>query len=485
VASPAESTSRAPRATSSRSFKHQARFEYRKKPGSAPGFFFLNQHKAENQGIENVLQCSVGMKILIASIPVPGHLNPVLGVAGILVKHGHEVVVLTGSQLKPVVEAAGMPFRPLSEANMGPSEYFAKYPERHEKSPGMEMFGFDMEHYFLANLPGQARGLEEALRSFPADIVLAESFFFGTLALLLGPREKRPSIVHLGVSVLSHGSGKTVPPAAGMTEEEREISHQQWENLLRKPLQKAFDKVLTELGCHPLPCPVLESMLTLPDLYLHPGIESFQYVADSLRTSAIRYIGRIPLPPGQYALPEWWRELDKTKRLVLVTQGTIANRNFGQLVGPALQGLRNEKDLFILVTTGEQPAESIPVEIPANARVTSFLPYEQILSDVDLLITNGGYGTVNMALAHGVPIVSAGLTEDKEEVSANVQWSGAGIDLRTNEPGPEAIRSAAREILDSAMYRDRARELAQEFAQHDTEAELLSLLEACTESVHA
>jgi UDP:flavonoid glycosyltransferase YjiC (YdhE family) len=400
-------------------------------------------------------------------------------------KRGHEVVVLTGTQLKPAVEAEGIPFRPLPEDTMGPVEYFAKYPERHEKTPGTEMFAFDMEHYFLASLPGQARSLKETLRDFPADIILVESFFFGTLALLSEPREKRPAIVHLGVSVLSHGSGKTMPPVMGMTEGERETAHRQQEHQLRKPLQKAFDKALTALGCHPLPCPVLESMSTLPDLYLHPAIKSFQYGSDSFAASTVRYIGRIPLPPGHYALPEWWHELDKTKRLVLVTQGTVANRNFGQLVGPALQGLRNEKDLLVLVTTGGQPVESIPVEIPANARVTSFLPYEQILSEVDLLITNGGYGTVNMALAHGVPIVSAGLTEDKEEVSANVQWSGAGIDLRSNEPSPEAIHKAARKILDTAMYRDRARELAQEFAQHDTEAELISLLEACTESVHA
>jgi len=133
------------------------------------------------------------------------------------------------------------------------------------------------------------------------------------------------------------------------------------------------------------------------------------------------------------------------------------------------------------VTTGGQPAGSIPVDIPDNARVTAFLPYEQVLPKVDLLITNGGYGTVNMALAHGIPIVSGGLTEDKEEVSATVQWSGAGIDLRTNQANPEMVRSAARQILDSSVYRDRARELAEEFAQHDTEAKLLDLLEACVE----
>jgi len=34
-----------------------------------------------------------------------------------------------------------------------------------------------------------------------------------------------------------------------------------------------------------------------------------------------------------------------------------------------------------------------------------------------------------MALAQGVPIVCAGLTEDEEEVSANPQWSGRGNQL--------------------------------------------------------
>jgi UDP:flavonoid glycosyltransferase YjiC (YdhE family) len=101
----------------------------------------------------------------------------------------------------------------------------------------------------------------------------------------------------------------------------------------------------------------------------------------------------------------------------------------------------------IIVTTGGQPVESIPVAIPSNARIASFLPYAQIMPEIDLLITNGGYGTVNMAISHGIPVISAGLTEDKEEVSAHVQWSGAGIDLRVNQASPEAIRHALDDIL--------------------------------------
>jgi len=422
------------------------------------------------------------MKILIASTPSPGHLNPLLGIARILVKHGHEVLVQTGMAMEPIVEAAGLPFISLlPEADIGAPEYLAKYPERQLQTPGMEMIRFDMEHFFLPNISSQAAGLHKALRDFPADIIVAESFFMGTLPLLLGSREKRPAIVHLGVTMLNVGSGKNMPPIPGFSTVELQVQRENRERLLLNPVQTASDEILIGLGCGPLPCPILESMSTLPDLYLHPGIEGFQYAADSSAASPVHYIGRLPLPPSPHFFPDWWNNLDETKRLVLVTQGTVANRDLGQLVGPALLGLAGEEDLIVLVTTGGQPAQSIPVNIPPNARVTGFLPYEQVLPKVDLLITNGGYGTVNMALAQGVPIVSAGLTEDKEEVSANVQWSGAGIDLRTNHASPDQIRIAARQILDSSFYRDHARELAEEFARHNTESELLDLLAACVE----
>jgi UDP:flavonoid glycosyltransferase YjiC (YdhE family) len=78
-----------------------------------------------------------------------------------------------------------------------------------------------------------------------------------------------------------------------------------------------------------------------------------------------------------------------------------------------------------------------------------------------------------------IPIVSSELTEDKEDVSAHIQWAGVGIDLRANQATPEAVRAAARKVLNSQNYRMRAKELAREFASHDTEAELLRRIEEC------
>jgi UDP:flavonoid glycosyltransferase YjiC (YdhE family) len=417
------------------------------------------------------------MKILIASIPGAGHLNPLLSIASLLTEYGHEVAVQVSEDLRPAVECAGHRF--LSEipnAQTSGGYYFDTYPERMQKSPGMEMTGYDLVHFFARNIAAQFASLKMALYDFPADLILADSIYWGTLPMLVGPRDKRPAIAHLGVSVVNIGSGKNIPMRPDETLEQREAELQLRERLILQPAQHAVNTALASLGYPALPCPILEAMTELPDLYLHPGIGSFEY-PDS--NSKVQYIGALPTPAGQPTLPEWWQHLDRTKRLVLVTQGTVANRDFGQVIAPALVALGGREDVTIIVTTGGQPVESIPVAISSNARIVSFLPYAQIMPEIDLLITNGGYGTVNMAISHGIPIISAGLTEDKEEVSAHVQWSGAGIDLRTNQATPEAVRHAVDEIFTQLGYLARAQQLSVEFASHDVEAELLLLIEEC------
>jgi MGT family glycosyltransferase len=422
-------------------------------------------------------QREVLLQILIASTPAPGHLNPLLAIASLLVESGHEVAVQVSEDLRPAVDAAGLRYLPvIPNSQTSANYYFENYPERMRESPGMEMTGYDLVHFFARNIAAQFSSLKMALYDFPADLILADSTYWGTVPMLLGPRDKRPAIAHLGISVVNICSGKNIPMRPGETPEQRQAEQQRRERFLLQPAQQAVNAALASLGYPALPCPILEAITELPDLYLHPGIESFEYPDPD---SKVEYIGALPVPAGQPDLPEWWKKIDRTKRLVLVTQGTVANRDFGQVVAPALVALGGREDVTIIVTTGGPPAESIPVAIPANARVTSFLPYAAIMPEIDLLITNGGYGTVNMAISHGIPIISAGLTEDKEEVSAHVQWSGAGIDLHTNQATPEVIADAVDEIFTEPRYRDCAHQLSLEFAGHNAKNELRRLIEAC------
>ncbi len=148
-----------------------------------------------------------------------------------------------------------------------------------------------------------------------------------------------------------------------------------------------------------------------------------------------------------------------------MTQGTIDNRDFDRLVRPTLQALADQ-DVFVVVTMGGGDPADLG-DVPANARVAAYLPYDLLLPRIDVFVTNGGYGGVQQALGAGVPVVVAGDTEDKPEVAARVRWAWVGVDLRTGSPSADQVGAAVRTVLEDPTYAERARALAAHMAAYD------------------
>lgn len=89
--------------------------------------------------------------------------------------------------------------------------------------------------------------------------------------------------------------------------------------------------------------------------------------------------------------------------VVHVTQGTVATEA-SDLIVPTIQALANEA-VLVVATTGGQAIEGLNLEsVPANVRLEPFIPHAQLLPYVDVMVTNGGFNGVQMALASGVPI---------------------------------------------------------------------------------
>lgn len=82
-------------------------------------------------------------------------------------------------------------------------------------------------------------------------------------------------------------------------------------------------------------------------------------------------------------------------------------------------------------------------------------------------MTNGGHDGLHFALSHGVPLVVAGASEEKPELVARVNWSGAGIGMRTQSPSPGRLRNAVRRVLADPSYACRALRLQAEMAGYD------------------
>jgi UDP:flavonoid glycosyltransferase YjiC (YdhE family) len=145
---------------------------------------------------------------------------------------------------------------------------------------------------------------------------------------------------------------------------------------------------------------------------------------------------------------------------------------------PAIRALAGEAALVVVTTGGpvDELVSAFDGKLPDNVRAAQFIPYAELMPHVDLLITNGGYGTVQHALSCGIPIVVAGATEDKPEVAARIAWSGTGVRLRRQNPPVQDLAAAIRSVQSDPGYRARAGALAQEMRSYDAPRAAADLL---------
>lgn len=415
------------------------------------------------------------MRILVAATPLTGHVNPLLAVGRLLADRGDAVTVVTDPLFGPKVAAAGLAFVPC------PDHGAARYLDP-GLPPGPKRWTREFARRFLDPMPAQAALLRDLIENDPPDLIVAGSLFLGVLPLLVSG-QPRPPIVVLNVSVLfldrSDGApvGLGLPPARDEADRARyaRIGTMVDESFVQ-PVRAYADERLAALGLPPLPASLTQSIAQLPDVFLQQGVPGFEFDLWDFPLN-LRFVGLLPQTHASTPRPSWWSDLDGGKPVVLVTQGTLANGDLGELLAPTVTALAGRDDLLVVATTGGQPVEALGMPLPTNARIAPFLPFDAIFPKVTVFVTNGGYGSVLQSLSAGVPIVAAGLTEDKAEVAARIGWSGVGIDLGTSTPTADALAEAIGRILSEPDFRRRAGTMAVSFAALDAGQEIVRAID--------
>lgn len=412
-------------------------------------------------------------RILIASQPIHGHVLPLLPIAEELVRRGHQVRWYTGRKYAARVRAVGADFEPFVHARDYDDEDFgATFPGRGERT-GLRQIQFDIEHVFVGQVGGQLQDLQAVHGAWPADVILAEQ----TLgAALLLEELGGPPVALLGILPLGIASRDTAPFGLGLGPDPSPLGR--WRNrvlgwwaerVILGRASRELEALCRRIGVPPRPV----SPPVAPRLMLQPTVPGFEYPRSDLPPH-LHFIGPIlPPAPETSRLPGWWREVLGPRPVVLVTQGTLATRA-RDLILPTLQALDGEEVLVVAAGARDRGALG---EVPRNARVAAFLPFAPLLPHVAVYVTNGGYGGVQQALTHGIPVVVAGTTEDKAEVARRVEYAGVGVNLRTGAPTPERVRGAVLALLGEHAVRQRARELGAELRRHDAPREAAALIE--------
>jgi MGT family glycosyltransferase len=415
--------------------------------------------------------------LLVCAVPNPGHVGPMLAAAQHLQSIGHRVTFYTADTFCDKMKSTGVRF----VAMPGKANYDYRcpiaLPEHTKLSTTDETLQLLIDH-FAETIPDQHQGMQQILHETPVDLIVVDTMFFGAFPMLMGPKHNRPPVIGCGVNPIflsSRDCGLYSPPADTFEGRRQILEENETVTRTYQPIGDRMDALMRTYGLPPLPHYFLDSMYLLPDTFLQFTAEAFEFPRGDL-PAKIHFIGPIlPSRSVEFEEPGWWAELDGSRPVVLVTQGTLANQDLNELIQPALQGLKDD-NVTVIVAAGRSDTHTL--DLPANARVASFIPFDRVLPRVDVLVTNGGYGAVNHAFTLGVPIVVAGETEDKKVVAARVGWAGAGINLETRYPSPEQIGKAVRTILTNQQYRDEAERLRANFAQYHALDELARIVDA-------
>ncbi|WP_126501854.1 glycosyltransferase [Serratia quinivorans] len=405
----------------------------------------------------------------MTAVATPGHVYPMLSIARYLIEQGHQVRVMTGALFRQRAEAAGVQFIAFDERVDFDYRFLEQhFPERAALPPGNAQMALALKDFFAAPIPLLDQQLRSVMAAETPDLLIVENCFYGVLPLL--QRTDRPPVIGIGVTPLSYSSrdsifyGPRIPPALLPRELQREQLVDEDTRALIDEVQRSFDIAMAQSGGQPLQQPFTDALIGGCDRFLQLATPALEYQREDLPDS-LRFIGPLRSTVAAVEATDEWEEADR-RPLVIVSQGTLANVDLHQLIVPTLKALA-ELPVRVLATTGGRAVDTLLALLPANARVQEFISFEHWLPQAALLITNGGYGSINYALDQGVPLIVAGTGEDKLEAAARVVAAGCGISLHTSTPDEEQLRQAVQQILAQPAYRQRAAVVQADYARHD------------------
>jgi len=419
---------------------------------------------------------------LFVSIPVPAHTANPLPFAARLVERGHRVLWYAGAVFHPQIRAIGAEPLPYVRAEDFGGVAFDEHWSELAPKRGVATVRATFAQVFVGQSLDRCADLLDILRDHHVDAMLADGIVF---AARLASEVTGVPWATFGDGPLPHFEADTPPFGPGLPYASG--LHGRFRNrvvtaaaarVVFGPAQKRYDAIRRELGL-PVGLGVQDAMVS-PMLHLQGCTAGFEYPRVAV-PGHMHYVGALrPDPPVGWVPPSWWPEVvGASGTVVVVSQGTLRG-DVTELLVPTVQGLAGAAGL-VVVTTGSAPVQRLVDELggrlPENVRAVPSVPYDLLFAHTDVFVTNGGYTGVTLALAHGVPLVQAGTTEEKSEIGARIAHTGVGLSLRTTRPSADVVATAVRRVLTEPAFGAATRRVQAEMADHDAGREGADLLE--------
>jgi UDP:flavonoid glycosyltransferase YjiC (YdhE family) len=164
---------------------------------------------------------------------------------------------------------------------------------------------------------------------------------------------------------------------------------------------------------------------------------------------------RLPLPGhrGESA-PAWFAGLPADRPIALVSTGTLAQRNAGDLLRRAIEALSG-LGWSAVVINGTNAG--VAAQDADHVHVVDYVPQPLVLPACDLFLTHGGMNSVREAIQLGIPMVLTPFSADQPHNAQRAAELGLGIALDPATATTAQIRDACHRVLTEPAFAARAR----------------------------
>lgn len=406
------------------------------------------------------------MRILFASMPFDGHFLPMTGVAKHLSGRGHDVRFYTGPSFAERLAQLGVAHVPFTRATEVNGENLAVHFPEIEGMKGPKRIAFDVEKVFFAEISGHYQDILALYDEFPFEALVFDAAFYAAY-----PVTRKLGIPGYGIAAAPSPTAKSAgapPPFFGLTPATNpfaRLKHRVVWAMVESSVRRArpiFDGLLEREGLRAYDGSVFELPWDTATTMFQAGVPSMDFDGVDWPANLV-FVGPLLPPRTRETADLPFRDrIAAAASVVVVSQGTVDNRDPEKLFVPTLTALAGGEHC-VVACTGGRNTEALRTRFPHdNVIVVDWADFDALLPHADVFVTNGGYGSVMQAIMAEVPIVSAGTLEAKNDINVRLAYRHLAVDLRTERPTPSAIAAAVRRVLGDPIYREQVSHVAAE-----------------------